>query len=56
MTCNPKPTISPYTCNDYREEMIVLALRQKLRRTDLSEEERTKLVEEIARLEAAMGF
>jgi hypothetical protein len=45
-----------YTCNDYREEMILLALRHKLQQSDLSDEERAKLKKEIARLEKAIGF
>ncbi len=56
MTNDHKKTPSQYTCNDYREEMIILALRQKLQKTDLTEEERTKLTREIARLEKAIGF
>ena len=45
-----------YTCNDYREEMILLGLRQKLQRQDLTSAERKRLTEEIARLEKAIGF
>ncbi len=45
-----------YTYNDYREEMILLALRQKLQQPDLTVEERVELVKEIARLEKAIGF
>lgn len=37
-----------YTCNDYREEMMLLALRQKLADSDLYEDERSRLKEEIA--------
>jgi len=50
-------TNSPqYTCNEYRQEMILLALRQKLQRSELSEEERKELLKEIARLENEIGF
>ncbi len=45
-----------YTCNDYREEMILLALRQKLQRSDLTDDERAKLTREIADLEKTIGF
>jgi hypothetical protein len=54
-----KPLISQtsqYTCKDYREEMILLALRQKLQLSQLTDEEKTKLAEEIVRLEKALGF
>jgi lipoprotein NlpI len=56
MTHRQKATTVQYTCREYREEMIVLALRQKLRRPDLSDEERAKLQKEIGRLEEAMGL
>jgi hypothetical protein len=55
----PKPLISQtsqYTCKDYREEMILLALPQKLQLPHLTDEEKTKLTEEIVRLEKALGF
>ncbi|MGB3223147.1 MAG: hypothetical protein WBB23_10125 [Desulforhopalus sp.] len=55
----PKPLISEtsqYTCKDYREEMILLALRQKLQLSQLTDEEKTKLTEEIGRLEKILGF
>jgi hypothetical protein len=45
-----------YTCNDYREEMILLGLRQKLQHPDLTREERKRLTEEIAQLEKTLGF
>lgn len=47
---------SPYTCNEYREEMILLTLRRKLQNDDLDENERNCLCEEIARLEKHMGM
>jgi len=56
MTQNDKTSTSQYTCNEYREEMILLALRRKLQRHELTEEERAKLIKEIARLEEAIGF
>ena len=45
-----------YTCNEYREEMILLALRQKLHDPDLPESEKEYLREEITRLEEKIGF
>jgi hypothetical protein len=56
MTNTPKTGSSTYTCNDYREEMILLGLRQKLLQSDLTDEERTKLTKEIDRLEKIIGF
>lgn len=45
-----------YTCSEYREEMILLALRRRLQQPDLAEEERARLLREIARLEEEFGF
>ncbi|MDJ0720939.1 MAG: hypothetical protein QNJ04_04880 [Desulfobacterales bacterium] len=42
---------SSYGCRDYRQEMILVGLHERLRRSDLSEEERRTLEEEIRRLE-----
>ena len=56
MTNNHTKAPSQYTCNDYREEMILLGLRHKLQNEDLTEEERMNLTKEIDRLEKAMGF
>ena len=49
-------TPSTYTCNEYRLEMVLLALRQRLHQPDLAEQEREKLVKEVARLEKEIGF
>ncbi|MDJ0989737.1 MAG: hypothetical protein QNI85_06980 [Desulfobacterales bacterium] len=43
--------VDSYGCRDYRQEMILVALHARLRRNDLSEEERCALKEEIRRLE-----
>jgi hypothetical protein len=43
-----------YTCNEYRQEMILLGLRKRLASPDLSEEEKKRLKEEIAEVEQAM--
>jgi uncharacterized membrane protein len=40
-----------YTCEDYRKEMILLALRKRLAEGDISEEEKPKVIEEIKELE-----
>ena len=45
-----------YTCADYRIEMILLSLRQRLQREDLSEEERNDIILQMKKLEAAMEF
>ena len=45
-----------YTCADYREEMILVGLRQRLNQVDLTEKEREKIVREINRLETAMDM
>jgi hypothetical protein len=47
---------STYTCKEYREEMVLLALQQRLQQKDLSEEERQRILEEIQRLETSMGM
>lgn len=45
-----------YTCNEYREEMILLALRKRLASPDLPAEEKERLQKEIARVEQQMGI
>ena len=45
-----------YTCAEYRQEMVLLALRRKLLLADLTEEERLRLADEIARLEEELGM
>jgi hypothetical protein len=40
-----------YTCNDYREEMILLGLKRRLCRENLSEEERKEILKEIEAIE-----
>lgn len=51
-----QPSSTIYTCNEYREEMMLLALRQKLADPGLRENERSRLKEEIAELEKKIGF
>jgi len=45
-----------YTCNEYREEMMLLGLQRRLNTEDISEEERQRLKERIKDLEVAMGM
>jgi len=45
-----------YTCNEYREEMILLGLQRQLAAPDLSLERKELLLKEIARVEAQMGL
>lgn len=45
-----------YTCTEYREEMLLLALRRQLSRNGLSEEEKKRISEEIRKLEAKMDM
>ena len=53
---NQNPLSNTYTCNEYREEMILLALKQKLHNSDLSQSERDDLENQIAMLEKKIGF
>ena len=45
-----------YTCNEYREEMMLLGLKKRLRRGNLTEEEKQIVKADIKRLESAMGM
>jgi hypothetical protein len=45
-----------YTCNDYREEMMLLGLKQRLSLGNLSEEEKRAVKADIKRLESLMGM
>ncbi len=47
---------APYTCTDYRTEMILLGLRRRLTAADLGEAERKALRAEIRQLETDMGL
>jgi len=46
----------PYTCNDYREEMILLGLQKRLSSGQLTSGEKENLLKEIAELEKQMGL
>jgi hypothetical protein len=43
-----------YTCTDYRTEMILVSLRQRLKQEDLNEAEKKDLIRQIEEIEAAM--
>jgi|WetSurSiteA1Bulk_404760.scaffolds.fasta_scaffold488328_2 hypothetical protein len=45
---------SPYTCTEYREEMILLSLQRQLHQKNLPEAEKEKLLEEIRKIELLM--
>ena len=53
---NHADPLNQYTCNEYRAEMILLALQNKLQYLDLSDNERQELLLEIARLEKIVGL
>ena len=56
MNDNQKNKTSRYTCSEYREEMVILALRQKLLKATLTDKEKDELEKEIFRLEKKIGF
>ena len=45
-----------YTCNEYREEMILLGLQKKLASPDLTKEEKEKLENEIETITKLMDM
>ncbi|MFN2357224.1 MAG: hypothetical protein ABR534_05755 [Desulfotignum sp.] len=51
-----EPKLSTYTCQEYREEMILLALQKRLSAKDLTLEEKNHLQKEIALVETRMGM
>ena len=46
--------IQPYTCSEYRQEMMLLGLKNRLSSGNLSDEEKRNIVKEIKKLEAVM--
>jgi len=46
----------PYTCSDYRQEMMLASLRKQLSDPDLGPEDKQRLEEQIAQLEKQMGL
>ena len=49
-------TSTKYTCNEYREEMILLALQSKLASNSLTSDEKREVIEQIEQLEKQMGI
>jgi len=49
-------SVSNYTCNDYRAEMILLSLQRRLNRPDIGEHERKEIEAEIDRVKEEMGM
>lgn len=45
-----------YTCTDYRIEMILVSLRQRLKQEDLDDAEKQDIILQIEKIEAAMGL
>jgi hypothetical protein len=43
-----------YTCSDYRTEMILVSLRQRLEQEDLNEAEKNDIILQIEKIEADM--
>ena len=47
---------NPYTCNDYRQEMVLVGLKMRLQQAELDEKEKFSLLQEIEKLEKEMGL
>ena len=45
-----------YTCNEYREEMMLLGLKKRLSQENLTEEEKQIVIADIEQLESAMSM
>ncbi len=45
-----------YTCTQYREEMLLLALRRQVAQENLTEEQKKELQEKIRKLEKEMDM
>lgn len=45
-----------YTCNDYRQEMVLVGLQKRLADPELSEEEIKRLREQIRHVKEEMGL
>ena len=43
-----------YTCTDYRTEMILVSLRQRLKQKDLNEDEKKEILLQIEEIETDM--
>jgi uncharacterized coiled-coil DUF342 family protein len=51
-----KMTSNKYTCNDYRQEMILMALEKRLATSALTPEEEETIKNEIKQLQESMGM
>jgi hypothetical protein len=49
-------TSTKYTCNEYREEMILLGLQRRLSSPDLTSDEKHSILAQIAKVEKQMGL
>lgn len=45
-----------YTCNDFRQEMILVGLKKRLQKAEMTDEEKRNLLLEIKKLEKEMGL
>jgi len=45
-----------YTCNDYREEMILLGLLKRFNSAELSDDEKKTIEKQIRKIEEKMGM
>lgn len=45
-----------YTCTQYREEMLLLALQNQMAQKNLSEEQKKEIQEKIRKLEKEMNM
>jgi len=52
----PRKPGDPYTCGDYRQEMVLLSLKKRLAEGGLAPEEKAVIEKEIATLEKEMGM
>ncbi|MDA8403726.1 MAG: hypothetical protein M0Z56_05955 [Desulfobacteraceae bacterium] len=43
-----------YTCNEYRQEMILLSLRLRLNKPEVTEAEKEVILNEISKIETTM--
>jgi len=57
LTDSPKkPTHTPYGCQEYRAEMVLLGLQLRLQKENLDDAEKEVIRREIALLEKQMGL
>lgn len=45
-----------YTCNEYRQEMMLLGLKRRLEDPELPDAEKKRLYEKVRQLERQMGM